>query len=162
MRARLHRTIISPVGGLLITGTVGSWAALAPLSPTELEKRSDHIVSGKVVEVTSKTRKSKFENAKGIHRDRIFTLKLRVETVSEGTGVKAGDEIMVEAWQPSLRVPPLPGPQGHAPIPDEGAAVTLYLEGGKEEVFRPLLPNGIVIRKKAGQASEWMRQEQLR
>ena len=44
-------------------GTVGLQAAKVPMSQKELEKESSHIVSGKVISVTTKVQKSKFERS---------------------------------------------------------------------------------------------------
>jgi hypothetical protein len=90
-------------------GTVDLQAAKVPMSSKELEKESSHIVSGKVISVTAKVQKSKVELALGLHRDRVYTIKLEVASVSKGTGVKVGQEILIEAWQPSTRIPPVPG-----------------------------------------------------
>ncbi len=130
-------------------GTVGLQAAKVPMSQKELEKESSHIVSGKVISVTTKVQKSKIERSLGLHRDKVYTIKLRVESVSKGAGVKVGQEILIEAWQPSTRIPPVPGLQGHEPVPGKGDAVMMcLLKNRKEKAYQPLLPNGIVIIKK--------------
>jgi len=59
------------------TAILPALAAVAPLSPAELEKQASHVVTGFVVEVTSKTQKSEIEKAKGIHRDRIHTIRIQ-------------------------------------------------------------------------------------
>jgi len=131
-------------------GTVGLQAAKVPMSQKELEKESSHIVSGKVISVTTKVQKSKFERSLGLHRDKVYTIKLRVESVSKGAGVKVGQEILIEAWQPSTRIPPVPGLQGHEPVPGKGGEVKMYLlKNKKEKAYQPLLPNGIEIIRKA-------------
>jgi len=147
MTAKLDRVVMLAFGGLLALLATTAWAAKAPLSSEELKKQASHIVSGTVVEVTSHTRKSKVEKAWGIHRDRVFRIKLKVTTVSQGTGINAGDEILLTAWQPSMRIPPLPGLQGHESIPQKGDSVTVYVKGHDGDAFEPLLPNGIVIAK---------------
>mgnify|MGYP001274663213 CR=1 FL=1 len=136
--------------GVVALGAVNLQAAKRPMSPKELEKESSHIVSGKVISVTAKVRKSKVEWAFGLHRDRVYTIKLKVTLASKGTGVKVGQEILIEAWQPSTRIPPVPGLQGHEPIPKKGDAVKMYLLINKKaKTYEPLLPNGIEITKKA-------------
>lgn len=145
MTARLDQVVITLIGVVVACGTVSAWAAKAPLSPAELKKKASHIISGQVVGVSSKVQKSKNERATGVHRDRVFTIKLKVEAVSKGAGLKVGDEIDVEAWKPVSRVPPLPGLQGHKSIPKAGDTVTMYVGGEKEKVYEPILPNGIVI-----------------
>ncbi len=120
-------------------GTVGLQAAKVPMSQKELEKESSHIVSGKVISVTTKVQKSKIERSLGLHRDKVYTIKLRVESVSKGAGVKVGQEILIEAWQPSTRIPPVPGLQGHEPVSGKGDMVKMYLlKNKKEKAYQPL------------------------
>ena len=65
-------------------------------------------------------------------------------------GVKMGQEILIEAWQPSTRIPPVSGLQRHEPIPEKGDGVKMYLlKNKKAKTYEPLLPNGIEITKKA-------------
>jgi hypothetical protein len=135
---------------IFVLGVVDLQAAKVPMSQKELEKESNHIVSGKVISVTVKVQKSKIERAFGLHRDKVYTIKLKVASVLKGAGVKVGQEILIEAWQPSTRIPPLPGLQGHEPIPKKGDAVNMYLLKNKNvKAYKPLLPNGIEITKKA-------------
>jgi hypothetical protein len=128
---------------LLLCVVVPGWTALAPHSPEELKARASHIVTGAVVSISSKTQKSKVERGFGIKRDRIFTIGLKVASVTKGADVKAGQVIQVEAWQPSTRIPPLPGPQGHEGIPKVGDTVIMYLLQDASAGFVPVLPNGI-------------------
>jgi hypothetical protein len=80
----------------------------------------------------------------------VYTIKLKVASVSKGTGVKVGQGILIEAWQPSTRIPPVPGLQGHEPVPEKGDTVEMYLlKNKKSKAYEPLLPNGIEITKKA-------------
>ena len=135
---------------VFVLGIVGLQAAKVPMSPKELEKESSHIVSGKVISVTTKMQKSKIERPFGLHRDKVYTIKLKVASVSKGTGVKVGQEILIGAWQPSTRIPPVPGLQGHEPIPEKGDTVKMYLlKNKKAKAYEPLLPNGIEITRKA-------------
>ncbi len=124
-------------------------AAKAPLSPDALRKAASHIVQGKVVRISSKIQNSKVERAFGTHRDRVFTIKLKVATILKGTGLNEGDEIEVLVWQPSSRIPPLPGLQGHEKIPNKGDKVTVYVKGKKGKAYEPILPNGITILARA-------------
>ena len=131
-------------------GAVGLHAAKVPMSQKELEQEASHIVSGKVISVTVKVQKSKIERALGLHRDKVYTIKLKVASVSKGTVVKVGQEILIEAWQPSTRISPVPGLQGHEPIPEKGDTVKMcLLKNKKSKAYEPLLPNGIEITKKA-------------
>jgi len=135
---------------VFVLGIVGLQAAKVPMSPKELEKESSHIVSGKVISVTTKMQKSKIGRPFGLHRDKVYTIKLKVASVSKGAGVKMGQEILIGAWQPSTRIPPVPGLQGHEPIPEKGDTVKMYLlKNKKAKAYEPLLPNGIEITKKA-------------
>ena len=135
---------------VFVLGIVDLQAAKVPMSPKELEKEANHIVSGKVISVTAKVQKSKIERAFGLHRDKVYTIKLKVASVSKGAGVKMGQEILIGAWQPSTRIPPVPGLQGHEPIPEKGDTVKMYLlKNKKAKAYEPLLPNGIEITKKA-------------
>ena len=121
-----------------------------PMSPKELEKESSHVISGRVISVTTKVQKPKVDRALGLHRDKVYTIKLKVASVSKGAGVKVGQEILIGAWQPSTRIPPVPGLQGHEPIPEKGDTVKMYLlKNKKAKAYEPLLPNGIEITKKA-------------
>ena len=72
---------------VLVLGIVDLQAAKVPMSPKELEKEANHIVSGKVISVTAKVQKSKVERALGLHRDKVYTIKLKVASVSKGAGV---------------------------------------------------------------------------
>ena len=144
----LHRVLVALACGIVTLGAVDAWAAKAPLSLKELKKKASHIVFGKVIEVTSENQKSRVETGVGIHRDRVYTIVLVVKNISKGSGLKADEKIIIEAWQPVLRIPPLPGLQGHGSIPKKGDKVTIYLEGRKGRAYLPILPNGIVIEEK--------------
>ena len=73
----MNRRVIILTGGFLSLGTVNVWAAKAPLSPEQLKKQASHVITGKVVEVTSKDQKSEVERGIGIHVDRVFTINSR-------------------------------------------------------------------------------------
>jgi hypothetical protein len=126
---------------LLMPGAAAT-AAVAPRSPEELEREATLIVTGTVVEVTSKTGKSEIERAPGLHRDRVFLVRVKVISVAKGSGVKTGDEIIISAWQPVCRIPALPGPQGYGFIPEPGGRIKAYLKPKGEGMFQPILPNG--------------------
>ena len=69
--------------------------------------------------------------------------------------MKVGQEILIGAWQPSTRIPPVPGLQGHEPIPEKGDTVKMYLlKNKKAKAYELLLPNGIEITKKANK-TKW-------
>ena len=138
------------IATIFALGIGGLQAAKVPMSQKELEKEASHIASGKVISVTTKVQKSKIERSLGLPRDKVYTIKLKVASVLKGTGVKVGQEILIEAWQPSTRIPPVPGLQGHEPVPEKGDTVKMYLlKNKKAKACEPLLPNGIEITKKA-------------
>lgn len=122
--------------------------AVAPHSKEAMQKGAKCVVEGEVLSVTSKTQKSKIEKGFVIARDRIYTITIQVSNVAKGEA-KAGDELQFKAWRPSTRVPPMPGQQGHHPIPGKGDWVKAYLLGEKDN-FQPYMPNGIEILKEAG------------
>ena len=137
------------VGSLALAAFDAS-AAVAPHPPEEMTEEATHVVRGKVVALTSKTQKSKVERGLLIARDRIFKIRLKVTTVEKGKDVKEGDELTLEAWRPSVRFPPLPGPQGHQPVPGKGDIVKTYLLYNKKtKTYHPFMPNGIEILKQA-------------
>ena len=144
MRTMLHHITAATIAGLMAMGASSS-AAVAPLSPENLRKGSTHIITGRVLEVKSRIEKSQLERAFGLHRDRVFTIRLEVMKVSKGKGVKPGEKVIVTAWQPSMRIPPLPGPQGHSPIPVKGQVVTVHVVSREGTSFMPFMPNGIRI-----------------
>lgn len=133
------------VVAVLMLGALVATAAVAPLSPEELKKRAAIIVTGKVLSVKAKKERSRVERAVGVHRDRVFRITVKVEEVAKGAGVEPGKELVVMAWRPAVRIPPLPGPQGHSPIPEEGDRITAYLQLAGEGRLEPILPNGIVV-----------------
>ena len=121
-------------------------AAVAPRSSEEMMVEATHVVRGKVIALSSKTQKSKVERGLLIARDRIFKITLKVNSVEKGKGLKQGNELTFEAWQPSTRFPPLPGAQGHQPVPDKGDEVKAYLLfDEKSKTYHPFMPNGITI-----------------
>ena len=144
MRTMLHHITAATIAGLMAMGASSS-AAVAPLSPEDLRKGSTHIIKGRVLEVKSRTEKSQFEGAFGLHRDRVFAIRLQVMKVSKGKGVTPGEKVIVTAWQPATRIPPVPGPQGHSPVPEKGQVVTVHVVSRKGASFVPFMPNGIRI-----------------
>ena len=119
-------------------------AALAPKSPEQLKEQATCIVKGKVLAIHSKTRWSKIETAWGLHRDHMYTLTLQVTACNKGEAAQPKGTLVIEAWQPSRRRPPLPGLQGHVPLAKKGDTLTAYLIQ-KNGTWVPLLPNGLVL-----------------
>lgn len=142
----MKNTHLFCASGFLLLAVAGQ-AAVAPVSDQELRAQATHIIEGEVLSVSSKTQKSTVETALGMHRDRVFTIRLKVTAVAKGAGVTKGDTILIQAWQPSTRIPPLPGPQGHGPIPAKGDFITLYSAGKAGHAYKPILPNGMKIRR---------------
>ena len=144
MRAILNHIAVATIAGLIVM-EASSLAAVAPLSPENLRKEASHIITGRVLEVKSSIEKSKVERAFGLHRDRVFTITLQVTEVSKGKGVKPDEKVIVTAWQPATRIPSMPGPQGHSPIPKKGQFVTVYVGSREGASFAAIMPNGIRI-----------------
>ena len=139
--------------GAFFIGEILLFAAIAPLSQKQLDEQSELIVTGRVVAVESKVQKSKIERTLGIHRDRIYSIKLELVNFHKippfEQDLRFKEFIVVEAWRPATRIPPLPGPQGHESIPKKGDEVKMYLKWNKATVlWQPLLPNGIKVLKK--------------
>ncbi len=139
--------------GAFFMGEIQLFAAIAPLSQKQLDEQSELIVTGIVGATESKVQKSKIERALGIHRDRIYTIKLGLISLHKSPPLEQGlgfkEQLVVEAWRPVTRIPPLPGLQGHQSIPKKGDLVKMYLKWNKKKaVWEPLLPNGIEITKK--------------
>ena len=135
--------------GLLALSALEAPAAVAPHSKESMMEEATHVVRGKVVALSSQTQKSKVERGLLIARDRIFKITVKVTTWEKGKGVKEGDALTLEAWQPSTRFPRIPGPQGHQPIPVKGDLLKAYLVYDKEsKTYHPFMPNGIEVLKK--------------
>ena len=140
--------------GVFFMGEIQLLAAIAPLSQKQLDEQSELIVTGRVVAIESKVQKSRIERAVGIHRDRIYGIKLELISLHKKPPLEQGFELKgplaIKAWRPVTRIPPLPGPQGHESIPKKGDLVKMYLKWNKNGAhWEPLLPNGIEITKKA-------------
>jgi hypothetical protein len=134
------------MASLLVMVVNSGWGAKAPISDKEREKQASHIVVGRVVAVSSKIQKSTIETAKGIHRDKVYTMTVVVETKIKGKKVKAGERITVVAWVAHKRFPPLAGWQGHESIPKTGEVARFFLTRNVG-FFEPLMPNGIEIKR---------------
>ena len=146
-KAKLYFAFVIP--GIIALIPLDASAAVAPRSEESMMKGATHVIRGKVVALSSKTQKSKVESTL-FARDRIFKVTMILSEVEKGKAIKPGDELTFEAWQPSTRLPLLPGPQGHQPIPAKGDLVKTYLLYNKKtKTYHPFMPNGIKILKKA-------------
>jgi len=134
--------------GLFALNASDASAALAPHSEESMKKGATLVVKGKVVALSSQTQKSKVERTL-FARDRIFKVTVSVSEVEKGEAIQLGEELSFEAWQPSSRLPLLPGPQGHQPVPDKGDLIKVYLlYNADTKTHHPYMPNGIQILRK--------------
>ena len=123
-------------------------AAVAPHSEESMKKGATLVLMGKVVALNSQTQKSKVERTL-FARDRIFKVTVSVSEVEKGEAIPLGEELTFEAWQPSSRLPLLPGPQGHQPVPSKGDLIKVYLlYNADTKTHHPYMPNGIQILRK--------------
>ena len=120
-------------------------AAIAPLNDEMLKNKASHIIVGKVIKRHSQIKKSTVEKSFGIHLDTLVTLTVEISEIQKGKELGRAKKIVIETWSPHTRIPSLPGPQGHCPIPKKGDDAIFYLIR-KEKSFQPLLPNGIRIK----------------
>ncbi len=137
---------------VFITASTFSFAAKIPMTEEKMKNEATHIVVGKVLDVTTKVEKSKYEAG---FEDTIYTITVEVQGIAKGAGPKKGEKITVVAWTPYAEEPKgtetprlrPPGLQGHEVVPKKGDTATFYLTGGGKEPYKPLLPNGVVIKK---------------
>ena len=76
--------------GVFFLGEIQLLAAIAPLSQKQLDEQSELIVTGIVGATESKVQKSKIERALGIHRDRIYTIKLGLISLHKSPPLEQG------------------------------------------------------------------------
>ena len=149
MKTQLRSCFAFFLVGLVALTAFDASAAVAPHSEESMMKGATHVTTGKVVALSSKTQKSKVESTL-FARDRIFKVTMILSEVEKGKAIKPGDELTFEAWQPSTRLPLLPGPQGHQPIPGRGDLVKVYLlYNANSKTYHPYMPNGIRILREA-------------
>ena len=103
-----YSVVVFIVGLFALTASDIS-AAVAPHSEESMKKGATLVLKGKVVVLSSQTQKSKVERAL-FARDRIFKVTVSVSDVEKGEAIQPGEELTFEAWQPSSRLPLLPGP----------------------------------------------------
>jgi hypothetical protein len=115
-------------------------AEVPMVSPEELQKNADVIVTGKVQAVHALEWRSPSDRD---YLDIVFLVALSVEKVEKGEGIKAGDPLFVRSWMLKKRPKDWVGPSGHGTAPGPGAQVRVFLQGKKDGWYVPLLPNGI-------------------
>ena len=130
---------------ILMVFSSAVFGAIAPMSPKDLEKTSDLIITGKVIGVTSIIKKSKIEKSFGIHRDKVFYITINVKEILKGKSVFRDQKIVIRIWRPSLRIPPISVPQGDYPIPVKGDKIQAHRRQEGEKKYSALLPNGFSI-----------------
>ena len=54
-------------------------------------------------------------------------------------------KIVIRILSPSLRIPPISGPQGHYPIPVKGDKIQVHRRQEGEKKYSALFPNGFSI-----------------
>ncbi|MDE0821034.1 MAG: hypothetical protein OSA95_07930 [Opitutales bacterium] len=146
MKNKAKRPFVFVILGILSLIPLDASAAVAPHSEEYMEQGSALIVSGEVTSLSSKTQKSKVEMGLLVARDRIYKITIKVASLTKGKTVKVGDELQFQAWRPSIRFPPLPGPQGHQSIPGKGDLIKTYLIYNRfTRIYQPFIPNGINI-----------------
>ena len=96
--------------GAFFTGETQLFAAIAPLSQKQLDEQSELIVTDQMVAIESKELKSKIERTLGIHRDRIYSIKLELvnfhKVLPFEQDLRSKEFIVVEAWRPATRILP--------------------------------------------------------
>ena len=72
------------------------------MSPKDLRKRSDLIITGKVTGVTSIIKKSKIEKSFGIHRDKVFYVRINVNEILKGKSVFRNQKNSYQNMEPQF------------------------------------------------------------
>ena len=161
MAARLLRVLLVGLAVSCAGFANQGMAAIAPLSPSQLEDKAEEIFTGKVLSITEEDRPTTRLHAQSKFIDRTYTIAIGVISVHKFKSVTVASQVKVQAWKPvGGKQPGLVGPQGHVPIPKKGDLVTVYTtrseanndsksitQDNKSQLYVPLLPNGIVIRK---------------
>lgn len=135
------------MGSLLPSGH--SRAALAPRSPEELFSSAQLVVTGKVIDLTITSERSRIETGFGNY-DWLIDLTIRVEQVDKGE-LAVGEEVSVRCFRIRSRksMTEYFSPVGHSPIPGVGTNVRVYLKNETSFLSEEgpswwvILPNGI-------------------
>ena len=89
--------------------------------------------------------KSKIEKGAG-NKDKVFSIKVKFESVEKGADVKIGDEVHVATWKAHTRIGIASiAFQGHESIPKKGQTATFHMKKNRK-TFEPLMPNGMDIK----------------
>ena len=82
-------------------------AAAAPHSQEKMQNDSSSIVIGKVVAVSSKTKKSEIEKNLLIARDRIYKITLKLSSVEKDKVLQVGSEFILRSVETFDKIPPI-------------------------------------------------------
>ena len=128
--------------GMAVFCGVTTHAAKAPVSEADLKQEASHIVCATVLEVTSEIQKSKREKGLG-NKDKVYSIRIRIDSSEKGEGLKAGSEIVVTAWKTHKRIGIARiGVQGQEFVPEKGGKARFYLKNSGS-LYEPIIPNGI-------------------
>ena len=75
----------------------------------------------------------------------IFYITINVTEILKGKSVCREQKIDIRVWRPSLRIPPITGPQGHYPIPVKGDRVRVYIKMEGEKNIVPYYQMVLVL-----------------
>jgi hypothetical protein len=81
--------------------------AVAPHSQEKMQNDSSSIVIGKVVAVSSKTKKSEIEKNLLIARDRIYKITLKLSSVEKDKVLQVGSEFILRSVETFDKIPPI-------------------------------------------------------
>lgn len=131
---------------LLIPAAVpGAFAALAPLSPDELEQRAELVITGEVL-----ASRVLVHRRPGVSTY-LVRLGARIDSVEKGETGESAKTIEIRCR--ALRSTRLAGRTGHDDIPADGARFRMWLRKNGDGHWEPLEPNGIEPLEGAGAMS---------
>lgn len=119
---------------LLLLLIVPVWAAIAPLSPEDLQATADVIVVGQVEKIERRVVDL------DCGKNSVYELDVLVRKVEKGK--VTGDYLLATCWQPDERPEGWAGHQGQNDIPSQGSEIRLFLRDAGEGAFEILEPNG--------------------
>ncbi len=143
----MRQRVITATAGLLALALLVQPARTAKpvLRPADLQRKSTHIVEGKVLDISQRA------SRKGDTKTIRFVVKIKVGKVVKGKGVKAGDVFPARYWQTVWlgegRAPP-DAANRYFDVPKVGATIRVYVgrdHGGvwpDDGGYNVLFPNG--------------------